>query len=522
MSPDRIAVRGLQYGAAVVSLFWCYIHYLGGFFITARQGQSWGNDDAFITFRYAQNLIEHGILSFNLNDVPPVEGFSNPFHLALSALVYALVGKDLLYPVIAVLGALCAAASVLVTVSILRRSEVSDHGVLVGAWCVALCPSIWINATSGLETSFVFLGQLLLFAQLQRIERGARGGAIRLGLIVGILTGLRTDGFIVPFAAAVWLILRKERTYAVVILASLAAVFFGLMAARYGYFGELMPNTYYAKVSAQNQERLIVAIGYLGAVSLQNGLLVGMILMSVIALRHLRAVYTGSRNLFHIDAGLLFFLALVPYYIAIGGDIYRDRFLLVLFAIAAITAVQVCDRFGPAILSGVALVTISAQLASFAYDPRLTYDFIQRSQDQYLAVGKHLNKNFRTATVAVDAAGKIPFFSEAQTIDMLGLNEKYIARTKAQGAIPGHMRYEPAYVLERAPDLICSHMFPDGSLFFGMTLPLYQQHGYRWEFLAKQGAAPDRMILPVVGLELSAITELVEEGYTYACLKRSH
>jgi hypothetical protein len=62
-------------------------------------------------------------------------------------------------------------------------------------------------------------------------------------------------------------------------------------------------------------------------------------------------------------------------------------------------------------------------------------------------------------TIATTAAGAIPFHSRLRTIDMLGLNDPWIARhglpVRTQ---PGHERTAPlAYLLERGVQLVIAH-----------------------------------------------------------------
>jgi hypothetical protein len=52
--------------------------------------------------------------------------------------------------------------------------------------------------------------------------------------------------------------------------------------------------------------------------------------------------------------------------------------------------------------------------------------------------------------------GALPYRSEFRTIDMLGLNERTIARQEPDRSYyyPGHQRHDGPYVLSRQPDLI--------------------------------------------------------------------
>jgi hypothetical protein len=73
-------------------------------------------------------------------------------------------------------------------------------------------------------------------------------------------------------------------------------------------------------------------------------------------------------------------------------------------------------------------------------------------------IGKWLTKRLPSSTsIALNPAGIIPFYTRFYTIDMLGLNDKHIARKKvdklASGAV-GHLKFDSNYVLSKNPDLI--------------------------------------------------------------------
>ncbi len=61
-----------------------------------------------------------------------------------------------------------------------------------------------------------------------------------------------------------------------------------------------------------------------------------------------------------------------------------------------------------------------------------------------------------TDTIAVVAAGVIPYYAERNTIDMLGLNDEYIAHNgiSDKRCFIGHQRTDSDYILDRKPDII--------------------------------------------------------------------
>ena len=81
----------------------------------------------------------------------------------------------------------------------------------------------------------------------------------------------------------------------------------------------------------------------------------------------------------------------------------------------------------------------------------------------WLGAGKVLGQLFdqdapRTV-IATTAAGAIPFFAGLETVDMLGLNDVWVAHHGlAIGSVPGHQRRATAtYLLERRVKLVIGH-----------------------------------------------------------------
>jgi len=77
--------------------------------------------------------------------------------------------------------------------------------------------------------------------------------------------------------------------------------------------------------------------------------------------------------------------------------------------------------------------------------------------EERVAMGRWLRANVPDDTlVAVVPAGSIPYESQLPSIDMLGLSDEHIAHRDLDlpGMIVGHEKYDSAYVLDRAPQII--------------------------------------------------------------------
>jgi len=79
--------------------------------------------------------------------------------------------------------------------------------------------------------------------------------------------------------------------------------------------------------------------------------------------------------------------------------------------------------------------------------------------------GLHIAENTSAeAVIAVHAAGQIPYYSERTTIDLLGLNDPVIAKSRGHGAFyPGHNKWDYQYSIgQLQPDLIADNFAPFG------------------------------------------------------------
>jgi len=210
--------------------------------------QAWLCDDAFISFRYAENLT-HGLgLVYNAGE--RVEGYSNflwtlwiavGMRLGLGPEGWSVAWSVVFY----------AATVAVLWMDHRWRQHVAGARapfVPLAALLAAAHPDWQVYATSGLETSmFTFLATLG-YALVVRDAWGPRGAA-GAGLAFALAALARPDGPIFPAVAMAWMLWsRRPRLPS---LAAFAAAFLAVwlpwMVWRIAYYGDVFPNTYYAK-----------------------------------------------------------------------------------------------------------------------------------------------------------------------------------------------------------------------------------------------------------------------------------
>lgn len=206
---------------------------------------AWVCDDAFISFRYADNLVRGLGLVFNAGE--KVEGYSN-FLWTLGSALGIRLGVDPEQWTV-VWGVIFYAATIAVLCELRRRKEIGQGMATVGLPLAGLLAAVhgdWnVYATSGLETScFTFLVTL---AYALAVTAAAPAWMAGLALALAALT--RPDGIVfVPFFVAYMALARpRHARSAIELAASFLLIWLPYVAWKLHYYGDFFPNTYYAK-----------------------------------------------------------------------------------------------------------------------------------------------------------------------------------------------------------------------------------------------------------------------------------
>ena len=211
------------------------------------------NDDAYISFRYARNLAQGE--GFTYNPGERVEGFSNFFWVILLALNLRLGVVDLGVAA-KVMGLLFSCGTIILTALLFRRVCRDLHPLwsLGPPLLLAFNPFFASWTTRGLEGAFftfLLVGGIYLYSM--EIHRSARGTAL-LVLVFFMVSITRPEGILfilVPLGDALTRLFQGEgfrrEDFRLVLL---TGFLFGLFLAwRMVYFGEIYPNTYFAKTT---------------------------------------------------------------------------------------------------------------------------------------------------------------------------------------------------------------------------------------------------------------------------------
>jgi len=420
-------------------------------------------DDALISLRYAERLLGgHGL---TWTDGPPVEGYSNLLWILLCAALGA-IGIDLI-DAARVLG-LAGAAAALGAIVYAYRPQ-SWRGLappLVGVLVLALSGPIAVWSIGGLEQPLVaalwaWSVALILEGLDDSPPRPRR--VLLPAVLLALLVLTRPDApVLVAALAAAHLLAHRTTRQAWISSAVLAFLPFlawlGQLGFRLVYYDDWLPNTARVKV-AVTASRWRLGMQY-AAQMWPNYTAV-----LALALGGAGAVCFNRRPRRLLILGLPL-IAWVVYVVAIGGDIFpAQRQMIPALIMLAFLAAELGTWIGRGSRLRLAAGTLTMAVGLGLYldgqlkDGENIRAVTERWEWDGKEIGEMLSAAFgdRQPLLAADSAGCLPYFSKLPAIDMLGLNDRHIARrdTRAFGkGYPGHERGDGKYVLDRKPDLV--------------------------------------------------------------------
>ena len=444
--------------SAIRRMLLCFA--LAAFLWTALRSLGYLIDDTFISLRFARNLIEGSGLVFNPGE--RVEGYTSLALVLLAAPMLAL-GID---PVLG-LGLLSAAMAswTLRLAARLERDLVGDEAARP-ALSALLLLSASAFAYWSLRAMETLLFTALLLAAISASLREARTARWRgSGGWFALLALTRPEG---PFLFAVftvalalaeraqrgdWSHLRRQLANALIVLAVVGAHF----GWRWHYYGELLPNTYYAKVTGGSGQ-LATGLRYLREFSLANPIFAASLLFPLALFsRGLRA------RLAQPALALVIYVtsaAWVVYVVAVGADFMPwFRFFVPALPLCAVLAAALL-RGAPRLAHGPALLAFFALHVAAGLATEQPYRAFVAHRTTLVGerVGEWLRERLSPGDwIAVNTAGAVPYFSRLPAIDMLGLTDSQIAHRPiyiVSEGWAGHRRGWGEYVLRRRPRVI--------------------------------------------------------------------
>jgi len=509
-SRDYILVLLLLLAAIIGALS----HYFFGYSDEDLSGHAWGSDDAYISYRYAANLASGHGLVFNPGE--RVEGYSNFLYVLIASLFY-MVHPDCVYIGCFILNCLALLATLSLFYFYLKAQQIK-HGILALA-VICLCPLLWAWPASGLETSFVLLIHLALFISADYdSSKPSLLTAIWFCALAGFSVMMRADGFIFPLicTSAYFIRLKWRKGF---INVGVVLLFFAIyIGARYSYYGYPLPNTYYAKVTGTLINRIMSAFKQLFKLFGKDAFFLYLLPFGIgwgafVSSIRRKEKYQPAT----VPLGPVIAVGLLMYFFYVGGDVFQERFLLVLIPLSVAHLFQHAAHrlHGKFWIAGLTVI-IALQFLPFAFNPRFNYHL--RKYDRWVELGKYLKSRHPQATLAIDAAGKVPFYSKLPTLDMLGLNDIHLGHGHKgfNAFVVGHSKFDPDYVLEKKPDLIATWGRPTLDMAYGLSRRKYLPYGYYLKYVVNSSPySRDVNIVDVTNSDFREILDLYHSGYIY-------
>lgn len=475
LSSSTAGWRRLCYLAAALL---CILHPLRAF-------QSVISDDAFIAFRYAKHLAGGMGLTWNPGE-PPLEGFSSPLHvLLLSAGIRIGLDPLALSQILGLLGSLLACLGAAWVARELSNDD--PRASPLAALGLSLSTPLAAWSRGGLETT-LFTGLLACaVATWLRKNRGL-GPRWLPALLLFIATLSRPEAVLIAAVAftfdAVPHLRPAGKSSSPRRLGGDWWLYAALMAFYLGwklfYFGDLLPNTYYVKSGAglpSLKSGLVYSLRFFQAYGAVN------LLLAIVPMVFLRWPRKSALAFLWCCIGLY-----TLHVTWIGGDYsYFGRYLIpilpMLVSLSAVGAILLWERtrglrqvprFGIALLVlGASCMQLSAgSLGEVRDRPFLLFrpwrlldripapgdPFASLFRPDYIHMGKALHDYFpQDRTVACLAVGAIGYYSDRPILDLLGINDRRIARlpietSRFESWSTGHMKGSAQEVLSRRPD----------------------------------------------------------------------
>ena len=454
-------------------------------------------DDAMISMRYAKNFVHGAGLVWNPGG-ERIEGFTNPLWTLYMAFLHLLpVAPEKISLLVQLTGALCLLGTVLfarrIAAALVPGSRLAQYTAVIltafyaplANWCV-----------QGMEVSVL---ALLATAGVWLVVRNGECVPRSLYYLLGVGTLVRID-FAVIYAATLAVVIAVDpgnrRRHIIEGGGVLVACLAGQSLLRYMYFGEFLPNTYFLKMTGMPfadrlQEGGLAFLKFVGGMSWPVFLLpfAGLLL----------------RRDWRPGVPAILFMAQCSYSVYVGGDAWEwwggsNRYIAVVMPLFAVmTGVSLASLMSavpgwlrlrsplwrPVVAAGALLVLVSlyfrlndaegctgfaewadggVYLASSAIgnrpspDVRETLDILEW---MFIPMPLEVYENMRMvgacteldslttagARIAVTSAGALPYFADRTFIDLLGKNDRTIARLAARASVDnrGRRRYTPGH-----------------------------------------------------------------------------
>jgi hypothetical protein len=259
-------------------------------------------EDAYITYRYAENWVKTGSLVYNEGE--PINAMTSPLHAVLSAALFFLTGNTVLSNKIL--------SIVLLSISVMlvwyRYREQLHLRVL--ALILLLPPSVMLWTVGGLETPILLFLATVTVILADRPPPFGRKFLCLMFLLAGLAFLTRYDSILFFLPVTLYVASKARSTKDVVIALAVAAVLpLAWFIISISYYGDLLPTSFYVKTPKGNLGSLFFNGTYIASYLFYTGIVPAAVLVIFLLLPKNRMMDVLRRHIkrfWWLYAGLLF------------------------------------------------------------------------------------------------------------------------------------------------------------------------------------------------------------------------
>ncbi|TGL53904.1 hypothetical protein EHQ61_04480 [Leptospira wolffii] len=436
-------------------------------------------DDAFISFRYAENLNKGYGLVFNPGE--RVEGYTNFLWTLLISFGIKIGFQPEMFSI--ALGILLYTGTLITSFLIAKR--IWNDGFLISSFLFLLGSNYSFSsfATGGLETPLVSFLVTLSIYHVQSIleyKKHDRLQFFTLGFLLALLFLTRMDSALFIALIGIYLLIHliKEKTESAVKLILSALIPFLSISLlwltwKIHFYGSIFPNTLSAKTEGLFVFNLLSGVEYLH-LFLTTYWIGPLFILSIFYLSK------KGKAFYFSFFGLCLVILIVQscYLLTIGGDFIEFRFIVPFLPLMLLLTFRALNETFGRIAIVPVLLSITFSSFYFRIKDKMAVPFSYTGIESVQTLKRHLKGPFEKwslvgqkfreyfgntdVRIGVTAAGAIPYYSKLYTIDMLGLSDKNIKDPNRfrilENLKSGHKRYSTLnYLIEQNVNLVVAH-----------------------------------------------------------------
>jgi hypothetical protein len=381
-------------------------------------------DDAFITYRYSDNLASGFGFSWNYEQTQEF-GFTSYFHTLIVGLGIKLGFDAVLFAksVTIIAGIITIVVSGLI-VRVLTERKMKLY--FLPSIFLGFIPGFGLHAVAGLETTlFIMLFALSIFSYSSFINSSNSKKIIPLILFIILATFTRYEGILLVLGIIIHqlylkIILKNKIEFKKIILFCVPVVFLiGLLSFNNYQYGQILPNTFYVK---QNFE-LADIVRNIYAIANTIIFVIPHILLICLNLKNNLKNKASSFMIIQIIVVLIPFLFINQW----QNYVFRFYFHIIpiIIALSAFSLYQMYPKIIFGKYSKIVIILVVILLAAYVLPSNYGVNYkacsgIDINEQSHSKIGKILNKydhlKENTIGIAIDA-GAVPYYSHWKAYD---------------------------------------------------------------------------------------------------------